>query len=337
MMDLARRLAGDPSPAVRREVAFYLRNEDATPAVISILVDLAKGYNGKDRSYLEAFGTGATGKEAAVYAALVKDAKSSDWNRATAGAVWRLMTAAAVPALQERVFNQKLPVADRSLALESIAFVRSGSAANAMVDIANLAQEKELAERAAFWVKWNNDRWWKSYQPGGKLKGGNASPKLIPVVTPEPQGESKLPPVAEILKLKGDVVRGKGVAGRCITCHVIGDLGVDVGPNLTGFGQRFSREIVAKAIVDPSAEISLGFEGQHLTTKKDGLSIMGVVLADSDPVIIKSMGGITQSIPAADLKSKTPMKRSLMLSADQLGLTAQDVADVVEYLRSVSP
>ena len=53
------------------------------------------------------------------------------------------------------------------MALESIAFVRSGSAANAMVDIANLAQEKELAERAAFWVKWNNDRWWKSYQPGG--------------------------------------------------------------------------------------------------------------------------------------------------------------------------
>ena len=61
---------------------------------------------------------------------------------------------------------------------------------------------------------------------------------------------------------------------------------------------------------------------------------MGVVLADGDPVIIRSMGGITQSISASDLKSRQPMKRSLMLSADQLGLTAQDVADVVEYLRS---
>ena len=336
MMDLARRLAGDSSPAVRREVAFYLRNEEATPAVISILVDLAKGYDGKDRTYLEAFGTGATGKEAAVYAALVKDAKSSDWNKATAGAVWRLMTAAAVPALQERVFNRKLATEDRRMALESIAFIRSGSAANAMVDIANLIDEKELAERSAFWVKWNNDRWWKSYQPGGKLKGGNASPKLVPVVIPEEKGPSKLPPVAEILKLKGDATRGKGVAGRCISCHVIGDLGMDLGPNLTGFGQRFPAEVVAKAIVDPSAEISLGFEGQHLTTRKDGHDIMGVVLSDGDPVIVRSMGGITQSIPAEDVKSRRPMKRSLMLSAEQLGLTAQDVADVVEYLSTVS-
>ncbi|MDG2487930.1 MAG: c-type cytochrome, partial [Roseibacillus sp.] len=333
MMDLARRLAVDPSPAVRREVAFYLRNEEANPSVVSILVELAKRYDGKDRTYLEAFGTGATGKEAAVYVALVKDTKSFDWNKATAGAVWRLMTAAAIPALQERVFNRKLPVADRSQALESIAFVRSGSAANAMVDIANLAQEKELADRAAFWVKWNNDRWWKSYKPGDKLNGGNVRPKLVSVEIPEPQGPSKLPPVSEILALKGDAARGKTVAARCISCHVIGDLGLDVGPNLTGFGKRFPPEIVATAIVDPSAEISLGFEGQHLKTNKGSHSIMGIVLADGDPIIIRSMGGITQSISADDLKSREPMKRSLMLSADQLGMTAQDVADVVEYLR----
>ena len=333
MMDLARRLAADRSPAVRREVAFYLRNEKATPPVISILVELAKRYDGKDRTYLEAFGTGATGKEAAVYAALVKDTKPSGWNKATAGAVWRLMTAAAIPALQERVFNRKLPVSDRSEALESIAFVRSGSAANAMVDIANLAQQKELADRAAFWVKWNNDRWWKSYNAGDKLKGGNVRPKLVSVEIPEPQGLSKLPPVSEILALKGDAARGKTVAARCISCHVIGDLGLDVGPNLTGFGKRFPPEIVATAIVDPSAEISLGFEGQHLKTNKGGHSIMGIVLADGDPIIIRSMGGITQSISADDLKSREPMKRSLMLSADQLGMTAQDVADVVEYLR----
>ena len=60
---------------------------------------------------------------------------------------------------------------------------------------------------------------------------------------------------------------------------------------------------------------------------------MGIVLADGDPIIIRSMGGITQSISADDLKSREPMKRSLMLSADQLGMSAQDVADVVEYLR----
>ena len=334
MMDLARRLAADSSPAVRREVAFYLRNKDATPSVISVLVELAKHYDGVDRTYLEALGTGATGKEAAFYAALVKDTKPSDWSATTAAVVWRLMTAAAIPALQERVFDRKLPLADRREALESIAFVRSGSAANAMVDIANFSPEKELAERAGFWVNWNNDRWWKSYNPSDKIKGGKTRQKLVSVVVPEEKDRSDLPSVAEILKLKGDATRGKAVAGRCISCHVIGDLGLDVGPNLTGFGKRFPAAVVAKAIVDPSAEISLGFEGEHLKTAKEGLDIMGLVLADGDPVIVRSMGGITQAIPAHDLKSRKPLKRSLMLSADQLGMTAQDVADVVEYLRT---
>lgn len=330
---LAVKLAEDSSPAVRREVAFYLRNEPASAEVIAALVKIAKGYDGKDRSYLEAFGTGATGKEEAVFAALVKDLVPSDWAQATAGAVWRLMSAAAVPALRDRVFQSKLEAEKRMQALESIAFVRSSSAATAMVEIANLAPDKALAERAAFWVKWNNDRWWKAHKPAERLKGGNAKRELVSMVIPEDKAPSDLPAAAEILKMKADAGRGKSVATRCITCHVIGALGVDVGPNLTGFGQRFSREVIAKAILEPSAEISLGFEGQHIVTKKDGHNIMGVVLAEGDLVIVKSMGGITQAIPASDVKSRIKLKRSLMLSPKQLALTAQDVADLVEYLR----
>ena len=34
---------------------------------LNILVDVARGYDGQDRSYLEALGTGATGKEPALY------------------------------------------------------------------------------------------------------------------------------------------------------------------------------------------------------------------------------------------------------------------------------
>jgi hypothetical protein len=32
--------------------------------------------------------------------------------------------------------------------------------------------------------------------------------------------------------------------------------------------------------------------------------------------------------------SRTPLGRSLMLSAEQLGLSAQDVADIVAYLKT---
>ena len=333
LLDLAVKLAGHAHPAVRREVGFYLRNEPASAQSLAALIKIARAYDGKDRAYLEAFGTGATGKEGALYAALTKDVKPADWPPVLAAAVWRLMTPLAVPALRDRVFMAGLPAEARMEALESIAFIRSASAAEAMVDIANLGPDKALGEKALFWVRWNNDRWWKSYQPAARLKGGNARRELVSVVTPPDPGGSELPSVAEILKLKADPERGKTVAARCITCHVIGDLGVDVGPNLTGWGERFPREVVAKAILEPSAEIALGFQSQHIRTKS-GHEIMGIVLSEGDPIIVKSMGGITQSIPASDVKSRSPMKRSLMLSANQLSLSAQDVADVVAYLQS---
>jgi len=42
---------------------------------------------------------------------------------------------------------------------------------------------------------------------------------------------------------------------------------------------------------------------------------------------------VTQMIPAAQVKERKRLGRSLMLSADQLGLSAQQVADIVAYLR----
>jgi HEAT repeat protein len=65
----SRRLAADPSPAVRREVALALRDVPFEQSG-DLLVALAAGYDGQDRWYLEALGIGASGKEEALYAAL---------------------------------------------------------------------------------------------------------------------------------------------------------------------------------------------------------------------------------------------------------------------------
>ena len=62
--------------------------------------------------------------------------------------------------------------------------------------------------------------------------------------------------------------------------------------------------------------------------------IHGLIISGSDPVIIKSTGGLTQMIPRGLIDGKPGnLNRSLMLSADQLGLTAQDVADIVAYMK----
>jgi putative heme-binding domain-containing protein len=116
-------------------------------------------------------------------------------------------------------------------------------------------------------------------------------------------------------------------------CHAIGGTGAEFGPALDGWGRGKSADVVATALVRPSAEIAHGYEGMELKTK-DGLTIQGVVIKEGDPLMMRSMGGITQIIPGNRVASRRRIPGSLMMSAAQLGLTAQDVADLVAFLRA---
>ena len=100
----AAKLARDPSPAVRREVALSQRDVPFE-ASRDVLLALAAGYDGVDRSYLEAWGIGATHKEEALYAALTATAPSGDaatWPHKYSDLVWRLTPRAAVDAFAAR-------------------------------------------------------------------------------------------------------------------------------------------------------------------------------------------------------------------------------------------
>ena len=115
-------------------------------------------------------------------------------------------------------------------------------------------------------------------------------------------------------------------------CHRIGGQGVDYAPALDGFASRQTQRVVITAIVNPSNDIAHGYEGSEITLV-DGRKIHGLVLSGGNPLIVQSTGGVTQMIPASMVKERKRLGRSLMLSADQLGLTAQQVADIAAYLK----
>ena len=76
----------------------------------------------------------------------------------------------------------------------------------------------------------------------------------------------------------------------------------------------------------------MAMTGTEIKTK-DGMTIQGMLIKEGDPLMMRSMGGITQIIPADRVAARRRMADSLMMSAAQLGLTAQDVADLVAFLR----
>ena len=47
-------------------------------------------------------------------------------------------------------------------------------------------------------------------------------------------------------------------------CHAIGGTGAELGPALDGWGRGKSAEVIATAIVRPSAEIAHGYDGTEL-------------------------------------------------------------------------
>jgi putative membrane-bound dehydrogenase-like protein len=338
VLAMAARMAKDPSPEVRREVALTMRDVPLAQSR-DILVTIAKQYDGVDRAYLEAFGTGCQGKEHEVYSAVstALGGPAAGWSDAFARITWRLSPPDAVADLKARALSSALPGAARKLAMDSLAFIKSAEAAKAMVAIAQTKDFPYVAQ-ATWWLFNRKDNDWKEFDLAAQMKSSGLydpdTVTLVAAVSPEPPpGPSKLPPIAEIKQMAGDVERGRAAVTICYTCHHIGNQGGELGPDLTSFGRTQPAEVILDSIINPSADIALGYDASHLEAK-DGTIIDGIVIQSGDPVIIKSMGGLVQTVPRSKIKALTKMKRSLMFSAEMMGITPQGLADIVAYLKS---
>ena len=336
VLPVASRLVRDTDAGVRREVALSMRDQPAA-AAMDILVAIARGYDGQDRSYLEALGTGATGKEPALYDRLRRELGVKDdpatWSGTFARIAWRLHVPAAVPDLTARAKSPKLSPEERRLAVDTLAFINDPVASKAMLSLAE--PNSPVREPATWWVLNRMSNSWADHGLRPALKAaGIYDPESIAlrevVVPPAPENLPQLS-IDEIVRLKGDAARGKAAAARCVMCHAIDGAGAELGPVLDGWGRGKSAEVIARALVNPSAEIALGYEGFEIKTK-DGLTIQGILIKDGDPLMMRSMGGITQIIPPDRVVTRRRIAGSLMMSAAQLGLTAQDVADLVAFL-----
>jgi putative membrane-bound dehydrogenase-like protein len=331
----ARKLAADPAPDVRAEAALAMRYRPFEEAR-EVLVQVATRYDGKDRSYLEMLGLGTGHHTGTLWKALdaaMKPGTPAAWTDAYARLTWRLMPEAAVPALKVRAAAAELSDEQRKLAVDSLAFIHSESAATALMDLA--ADGSAVREQARWWLGNRSEGEWASFNLRPELERRGLVEKPVTLVelrVPAKPASTRFT-VADVMALKGDAARGKLSAARCVMCHQIDGVGPDYGPELKGFGSRQPAEVVARGIVDPSFDISHGFEGTAIRLK-DGKWIDGRIIADGNPIVITSTGGLTQKVPKKLVAERKDMDRSLMLNADQLGMSAQDVADVVEWMKS---
>ncbi|HEY7883666.1 MAG TPA: HEAT repeat domain-containing protein [Cellvibrionaceae bacterium] len=118
-------------------------------------------------------------------------------------------------------------------------------------------------------------------------------------------------------------------AAQCIRCHVVGEQGGPVGPNLTDIGLKLTREQLLESMVDPSARIAPGF-GQVSLTLKDGSVVEGLFTEETDTHKIIGSGDDAIRVAKADIVSQQNPPSGM--PPMHYILDAGQIRDLVEYL-----
>ncbi|HEX4144685.1 MAG TPA: hypothetical protein VHY91_14355 [Pirellulales bacterium] len=155
---------------------------------------------------------------------------------------------------------------------------------------------------------------------------------------PSASDAKALPPLAELVNMKGDAAHGKELFGdkaTCGKCHIIGGQGRDVGPNLSEIGGKLGKDALLVAILDPSAGISHNYE-TYLAVTDDGKTISGLLISKTDDeLVLKDAGAIVHTLKLAEVEEFKKLPTSLMPADLQKLMSAQDLIDVVEYLMTL--
>lgn len=152
-----------------------------------------------------------------------------------------------------------------------------------------------------------------------KLRGPEAKEKaaLLAKFTPEVQKP-------------GNAAKGKELFTlNCATCHLLGQLGNNVGPNLTGMGAHGPAELLGQ-ILDPNREVDIAYIAISIETKDDELTD-GIVVRENQAIVALKNATGEKEIKKSDIKSRRNTGRSLMPEGFE-ALGAEGLRDVLAFI-----
>jgi putative membrane-bound dehydrogenase-like protein len=139
------------------------------------------------------------------------------------------------------------------------------------------------------------------------------------------------------LCLKGDPAAGKAVFTRvCATCHRLGELGVEVGPNL-GVLREKTPETLLISILDPYRAFESRYANFTVATN-NGRMITGLVASETaNSVTLRRQEGKEDVVLRTDIEEMTASGQSFMPEGLEKDLTLRDMADLIAFIQGVDP
>jgi putative heme-binding domain-containing protein len=144
----------------------------------------------------------------------------------------------------------------------------------------------------------------------------------------------------QILALKGDAAKGKELffksAGlQCVNCHRINGTGSTLGPDLSQIAKKYSRAQILESILEPSKTIDPQYV-TYLVETADGQVHTGLLASKTaSEVVLKMVGDKEVRIPTIKVERLVPQQKSLMPELLLRDATAEQAADLLEFLASL--
>ena len=141
--------------------------------------------------------------------------------------------------------------------------------------------------------------------------------------------------------LVGDDNRGRSIffkssAARCKSCHQVNGFGTKIGPDLSQIGKKYERRAPLETILEPSKAIAPEFV-MHLVETTGGEVHAGFITEQNDKeLVLKNVEGKSIRVPKADVVTTQPQKQSMMPELVLQDITAQDAADLLAFLASLT-
>ncbi len=149
----------------------------------------------------------------------------------------------------------------------------------------------------------------------------------------------ELSALAEKAAAIGDPAKGRLVfeqgKGTCIACHKIGDLGRDLGPNLSHIGAIRTERDLLESIIFPSNTLARDYEA-HLFETRDGQTHLGVIRSHTaEGLLIMDVAGQEKILPHTNIIAQTTLPTSLMPMGLDQTMPEEDLLHLTAWLRSL--
>jgi putative heme-binding domain-containing protein len=141
------------------------------------------------------------------------------------------------------------------------------------------------------------------------------------------------------LEAKGDVGRGQVIfnAQSCRACHTNADGQTPKGPHLVDIGKRYSAAELVESILKPGAKIAQGYEAYSFAMA-DGRVVSGFVVSEgASAVQVRDLSGALRELKRSEIEERRRQETSAMPEGVAASLTPAGLADLVAYLRSLTP